>query len=125
MHQTNKGSFRSILMKLGCSNLTVLLLLKSFSKKETEKPQISVKYSEAHAAVLPYLLPLPLILKFRGREVWKIGVVVVERNCVRRPTLFASPTTKTSQPPLQKMRARPPKRASSLPPLQKMRALGS
>ena len=66
----------------------------------------------AHSAVLPYLLPLPLFLKFSGREVWKIGVVVVERNCVRRPTLLASPTTKTSQPPLQKMRARPPKRAS-------------
>ena len=39
----------------------------------------------------------------------------MKRNCIRRPTLlFASPTTKTSQPslPLQKMRARPPKKAS-------------
>ena len=38
--------------------------------------------------------------------------MVVKRNCIRRPTLLASPTTKTNQPPLQKMRARHP-------PLQK------
>ena len=48
----------------------------------------------------------------------------MERNCIRRPTLLASPTTNTSQPPLQKcvrgrLGERPP---AQQPPLQKMRA---
>ena len=46
----------------------------------------------------------------------------MERNCIRRPTLLASPTTKKSQPPLQKcvrgrLGERPP---AQQPPLQKM-----